>query len=197
MKTSEKRENNLSHLAIIMDGNGRWSEQKGLPREDGHKEGVKSLRKLLRYIDDLELEKKDEAELKGQSYEFILDKSYRWSKWAMPKNPDGTLNHHEALAGDDLVDFVNGKLFPSWLQVKQSGTKALVGYFVAHNGSARPISEIFFHNGIIDFSIPPQFDGYNDMHFKGVISKGILKGFILISERGSHSFSGLQDQTRT
>ena len=40
MKTSEKRENNLSHLAIIMDGNGRWSEQKGLPREDGHKEGV-------------------------------------------------------------------------------------------------------------------------------------------------------------
>ena len=49
MKTSEKRENNLSHLAIIMDGNGRWSEQKGLPREDGHKEGVESLRKLLRY----------------------------------------------------------------------------------------------------------------------------------------------------
>jgi len=55
MKTSEKRENNLSHLAIIMDGNGRWSEQKGLPREDGHKEGVKSLRKLLRYIDDFNI----------------------------------------------------------------------------------------------------------------------------------------------
>ena len=55
MKTSEKRENNLSHLAIIMDGNGRWSEQKGLPREDGHKEGVESLRKLLRYIDDFKI----------------------------------------------------------------------------------------------------------------------------------------------
>ena len=55
MKISEKRENNLSHLAIIMDGNGRWSEQKGLPREDGHKEGVKSLRKLLRYIDDFNI----------------------------------------------------------------------------------------------------------------------------------------------
>ena len=55
MKPSEKRENNLSHLAIIMDGNGRWSEQKGLPREDGHKEGVESLRKLLRYIDDFKI----------------------------------------------------------------------------------------------------------------------------------------------
>ena len=90
----------------------------------------------------------------------------------------------------DLEVNINGKLFPSWLQVKQSGTKALVGYFVAHNGSARPISEVFFHNGIIDFSIPPQFDGYNDMHFQGVLSEGILKGFILSSEGGSHSFSG-------
>ena len=34
---------------------------------------------FLRYIDDLELEKKDEAKLKGQSYEFILDESYRWA----------------------------------------------------------------------------------------------------------------------
>ena len=48
MKTSEKRENNLSHLAIIMDGNGRWSEQKGLPREDGHKEGVESLKETFK-----------------------------------------------------------------------------------------------------------------------------------------------------
>ena len=55
MKPSEKKENTLSHLAIIMDGNGRWSEQKGLPRENGHKEGVKSLRKLLRYIDDFKI----------------------------------------------------------------------------------------------------------------------------------------------
>ena len=32
------------HIAIIMDGNGRWSEYRGLPRQNGHKEGVKSLR---------------------------------------------------------------------------------------------------------------------------------------------------------
>jgi len=30
------------HIAIIMDGNGRWAIEKGLPRTSGHKEGAKS-----------------------------------------------------------------------------------------------------------------------------------------------------------
>ena len=55
MNFSSQRKNNLSHLAIIMDGNGRWSENKGLPRENGHKEGVKSLRNLLNYIEDFKI----------------------------------------------------------------------------------------------------------------------------------------------
>ena len=36
---------------------------------------------FLRYLDDLELDKKDEAELKGQSYTFILDEEYRGGNW--------------------------------------------------------------------------------------------------------------------
>jgi type I restriction enzyme M protein len=43
---------------------------------------------FLRYLDELELYKKDEAELKGQSYTFILDEKYRWANWAMPKLAD-------------------------------------------------------------------------------------------------------------
>ncbi|HCK89779.1 MAG TPA: isoprenyl transferase, partial [Gemmatimonadetes bacterium] len=31
------------HVAIIMDGNGRWAKQKGLPRQIGHREGMKSV----------------------------------------------------------------------------------------------------------------------------------------------------------
>ena len=46
---------------------------------------------FLRYLDELELDKKDEAELKGQSYTFILDEEYRWGNWAMPKASDGCL----------------------------------------------------------------------------------------------------------
>lgn len=35
------------HLAIIMDGNGRWAESRGLPRSAGHREGAKTVRKII------------------------------------------------------------------------------------------------------------------------------------------------------
>jgi undecaprenyl diphosphate synthase len=35
------------HIAIIMDGNGRWAKKKGLPRAAGHRQGVASLRKVV------------------------------------------------------------------------------------------------------------------------------------------------------
>jgi undecaprenyl diphosphate synthase len=36
----------LHHLAVIMDGNGRWAEQRGLPRWKGHEMGVRAVRRL-------------------------------------------------------------------------------------------------------------------------------------------------------
>ena len=36
------------HIAIIMDGNGRWAKAKGMPRIYGHREGVKTVRKILK-----------------------------------------------------------------------------------------------------------------------------------------------------
>lgn len=36
------------HVAIIMDGNGRWAESRGLPRIEGHKAGVESVKKIIR-----------------------------------------------------------------------------------------------------------------------------------------------------
>jgi len=35
------------HIAIIMDGNGRWAKQKGLPRTAGHREGIKRIREII------------------------------------------------------------------------------------------------------------------------------------------------------
>jgi len=67
---------------------------------------------FLKYLDDLERERQTKAELKGQSYTFILEPPYRWSAWAAPKKPDGSFDHDTALSGPDLVDFVNTKLFP-------------------------------------------------------------------------------------
>ena len=36
------------HVAVIMDGNGRWAKERGLPRVEGHREGAQSVRALLR-----------------------------------------------------------------------------------------------------------------------------------------------------
>jgi undecaprenyl diphosphate synthase len=38
------------HVAIIMDGNGRWAEQRGLPRRKGHRAGVANIRPIIRYL---------------------------------------------------------------------------------------------------------------------------------------------------
>ncbi|MEM1348782.1 MAG: undecaprenyl diphosphate synthase family protein, partial [Myxococcota bacterium] len=35
------------HIAIIMDGNGRWAEQRGFPREFGHRNGALSVRRVV------------------------------------------------------------------------------------------------------------------------------------------------------
>tara|TARA_B100001996_G_scaffold382921_1_gene376335 strand:+ start:2436 stop:3167 length:732 start_codon:yes stop_codon:yes gene_type:complete len=37
----------IQHISIIMDGNGRWANDRGLPRSFGHKEGVKSIKKIV------------------------------------------------------------------------------------------------------------------------------------------------------
>jgi type I restriction enzyme M protein len=77
---------------------------------------------FLKYLDDLEQERSLEAELEGKSYEFILDKEHRWSSWAAPKLADGKVDHDHALVGDDLIDYVNKKLFPYLQGFKQRAT---------------------------------------------------------------------------
>ena len=67
---------------------------------------------FLKYLDGLEQDKATEAALEGRTYAFILDQPYRWEHWAAPKTADGAIDHHKAMTGDDLRDFVDKKLFP-------------------------------------------------------------------------------------
>ena len=60
----------------------------------------------------MENDKATEAALEGRKYTHILDTPYRWESWAAPKNKEGQIDHNTALTGDDLIAFVNGKLFP-------------------------------------------------------------------------------------
>ncbi len=79
---------------------------------------------FLRYLDELEQDKADEAELRGEEYKFILEEEYRWPNWAMPKGEDGKLDHHTAMTGPDLVQFVDTKLFPYLAKFKQKAESA-------------------------------------------------------------------------
>lgn len=67
---------------------------------------------FLKFLDDYEAEKADEAILSGVDYTPVLDEEHRWSQWACPKTADGKLDIKKALTGDDLRGYVNGELFP-------------------------------------------------------------------------------------
>src|SRR5690554_5708429 len=43
------------HVAIIMDGNGRWAAARGLPRAEGHRRGVEALRRVVRAAGELNI----------------------------------------------------------------------------------------------------------------------------------------------
>ncbi len=91
----------------------------------------------------------------------------------------------------NLTVDMDGQEAPSWLEVKLSGIRTLVGYFVAHNGSARPISRVNYQNGTISFSIPPQWDDSDrDMVFEGKLDGEQLTGTITSSMGKKHSFTG-------
>jgi len=75
---------------------------------------------FLKYLDDLETEREDEAALDGKEYRRIITGFNRWNAWAAPKNAKGELDVINAMTGDDLVEFVNQKLFPSLKHFKDT-----------------------------------------------------------------------------
>jgi type I restriction enzyme M protein len=79
---------------------------------------------FLKYLDDFEKDKKTAAELSGKPYAQIIGHDYKWETWAAPKNKDGKIDHHQALTGDDLKDFVDQKLFPYLKKFKADAISA-------------------------------------------------------------------------
>src|SRR6201990_1573407 len=66
------------HVAIIMDGNGRWASARGLPRAEGHRRGVEALRRVVRAASEL-----------GILYLTIF--SLRSEDWSRPGTQTGDL----------------------------------------------------------------------------------------------------------
>lgn len=76
---------------------------------------------FLKYLDDLEKTRQIAAELQDKPYTPIIATGYRWNDWAIPLDTQGNYDISNALVGDDLIEFVNGKLFPYLRKFKETG----------------------------------------------------------------------------
>jgi undecaprenyl diphosphate synthase len=76
--TEQARANLPSHVAIIMDGNGRWAKQRHLPRVEGHREGAESVRAVVRAA--------GEAGIK-----YLTVYAFSVENWGRPKDEVDTL----------------------------------------------------------------------------------------------------------
>jgi len=75
---------------------------------------------FLKYLEDLETDRKIDAELTGKKYKPILDTKYRFSVWAIPKNDKGEIDYNKRRVNDDLIEFVDNELFPYLKEFKKA-----------------------------------------------------------------------------
>ena len=91
----------------------------------------------------------------------------------------------------DITVQKNGEMLPSWLSILHSGHKRLFGHFVGFGGSARPISQVHFANGVMRFSIPPQWEeADNDLHFEATLQGDSLVGTMTDEKGARYPFTG-------
>lgn len=80
------------HVAIIMDGNGRWAKKRGLPRLAGHKAGVDNLRRVVRACVDF-------------GVKVLTVYAFSTENWGRPKEEvDGLMNILETVIDNELRD---------------------------------------------------------------------------------------------
>ena len=78
------------HVGFIMDGNGRWAKNRGLPRSEGHKAGAKTFRKIGEYAADLGIE-------------YVTFYAFSTENW---KRPEAEVNAIMDLFGDYLNEVI-------------------------------------------------------------------------------------------
>lgn len=82
------------HVAIIMDGNGRWAKRKHLPRAMGHRKGVEAVRELVR-------------SLKDTSVECLTLYAFSSENWKRPEDEiDDLMNLMRKFIKSDLPEFI-------------------------------------------------------------------------------------------
>jgi hypothetical protein len=92
----------------------------------------------------------------------------------------------------DMTLVMDGKEFPSWLEVEHSGFHTLVGRFVYANGSARPISNVHFDGEKFNFKIPPQWESESrDLEFEGAFTDKGLAGTLVYTDGKKYNWTAV------
>ncbi len=115
-KAHTKVDERLTHIAFIMDGNGRWAKKRSMPREYGHVNGAKTFKKIIRYCGDI-------------GVKMITVYAFSTENWKRPKHEVdailGLLSDYidDAVASMDennihLVFLGDMSIFPPELQAK-------------------------------------------------------------------------------
>ena len=76
--SAEAKANLPTHVAIIMDGNGRWAKERGLPRVEGHRQGAESVKTVVKAAGELGIK-------------FITLYAFSVENWNRPKDEVDTL----------------------------------------------------------------------------------------------------------
>lgn len=136
------------HVAFIMDGNGRWAEQRGLSRLDGHRAGVKNIRPIIEFLHSKGIEyvtlyafstenwNRPEEEVNGIFHileEIIFDESQELHKNGV------RLRHIGSLEG---LSAKLKKLISDALQLTASNTEMTLGVALNYGGRAEIIDAV-------------------------------------------------------
>jgi hypothetical protein len=91
----------------------------------------------------------------------------------------------------DLTVNIDGRMAPSWLEVRHTGVNGYFGRFVWEGGSARPISKVELKDGKVSFHIPAQWERTEkELVFEGTLADSKLAGTIVNTNGKTYTFVG-------
>lgn len=95
------------HIAVFMDGNGRWAARKGLPRSAGHKAGARTIRKLVQDCDSIGLQ-------------YLTAYAFSTENWRRPKEEVSDLMNLLR----EFLDYTDRELDESDIRIKVIGLRS-------------------------------------------------------------------------
>lgn len=124
--------NSARHVAIIMDGNGRWAKQRALPRVVGHQRGVEAVRNLVRNIEPMGIE-------------CLTLYAFSSENWKRPEDEvDDLMNLMRKFIKSDLPEFIaNGvrlKIIGDWQYLASDIVKMLEHALAQTAGGKRTLA---------------------------------------------------------